>query len=428
MNTSLGHNSGASGNYQYLQPQDTLFYGSSNNNPGTQNETVAQLDYTQPLKKDIKLGVGTKFTARDINSNADVLAYQPATKSYLTDAFQSNYLNYHQKVYAVYAEIGFPISQSISAKIGSRYERTEINSFYSNAQQQVATPGYNTVVPSIFFLKKLPGNQTIKLSYSKRIERPDYRVLNPFVNTADPKNISAGNPYLQPEIGNRFELSYNKNFDKLGSLMVSAFYRTSDHDIQPYIKYYDSITIGTTVYKNASVSTNQNIGIEKDAGLSIFGDIHFSTKFAVRTNLFLFHRNTINALDAGLNSNSYNYRTNINASYQFTGTLAGEFFGNFSSARHEVQGRYPSFTSYSIALRKQFWNKKASLALMANNPFNEYVSQRVEVFGNNFASTSVRKVPFRSIGINFTWKFGKLEFKKDRGENGDNGGGAPEGN
>jgi ferric enterobactin receptor len=428
VNSSFGHYAGNSGNYQYLQPQDSLYLGTSNNNPGKENETEVQLDYTQPFKKDVKLGVGTKFTARDINSNANVLSYQPATKSYATDAYLSNYLNYPQKVYAVYAELGFPISESISAKIGSRYERTEISSFYSNAQQQVATPGYNTLVPSIFFLKKLPGNQTLKLSYSKRIERPDYRVLNPFVNTADPKNISAGNPYLQPEIGNRFELSYNKSFDKLGSFMVAAFYRTSDHDIQPYIKYYDSITIGTTVYKNASVTTNQNIGIEKDAGLSIFGDIHFNTKFAVRTNLFLFHRNTINAVDAGLNSSSFNYRTNINASYQFTGTLAGEFFGNFSSARHEVQGRYPSFTSYSIALRKQFWNKKASLALMANNPFNEYVSQRVEVFGSNFASTSVRKVPFRSIGINFTWKFGKLEFKKDRGENGDNGGGAPEGN
>ena len=358
-----------------------------------------------------------------------MLDYQPDSKNYLPDNYLSNHLDYHQKVYAFYSELNFPVAKSFEAKVGARYERTEINAYFSNAQQQANTPGYNTVVPSLYLLKHLPNNQTLKISYSKRIERPDYRALNPFLNTADPKNISAGNPYLQPEIGNRFELSYNKDLDKLGSFMVSAFYRTSNHDIQPYIKYYDSIVIGNVVYRNASVSTNENIGLEKDAGLSIFGDLHFNSKLSIRTNLFFFHRNTINAIDPGLNSNSFNYRINMNASYQFTGTLAAEFFGNFSSARHEVQGRYPSFTSYSLAIRKQFWNKKGSLALMANNPFSEYVNQRVDVFGQGFATSSVRKVPFRSVGLNFTWKFGKLEFKREH-ENGENGGGggAPEGN
>ena len=108
----------------------------------------------------------------------------------------------------------------------------------------------------------------------------------------------------------------------------------------------------------------------------------------------------------------------MNAAYQFSPTLAAEFFGNFNSARNEVQGKYPSFTTYSFAIRKQFWNKKGSLALMANNPFSEYVNQRTSLFGPNFSTNSIRKVPFRSIGINFTWKFGKLEFKKEKEENG----------
>ncbi len=429
VNSSFGHNKGTGDNYQFLQPQDTMFYGQSNINPGNDNETQLALDYTQPFKKDIKLGVGTKFTTRDIHSNASVLDFQPSSKLFVPDNYLSNYLNYHQKVYAFYAEISMPLAQTVEAKAGARYERTELDAYFSNAQQQVSTPGYNTVVPSIYLLKHLPNNQTVKISYSKRIERPDYRALNPFMNTADPKNISAGNPYLQPEIGNRFELSYNHDLGKLGSFMVAAFYRTSNHDIQPYIKYYDSILIGNVVYKNASVSTSENIGLEKDAGLSVFGDLHFNTKFSVRTNLFVFHRSTINAIDPGVNSNSFNYRVNINTSYQVSGTLAAEFFGNFSSARHEAQGKYPSFTSYSIAIRKQIWKKKGSIALMANNPFSEYVNQRVEVFGAGFATNSVRSVPYRSIGINFTWKFGKLEFKKERGDNGDGGGGgAPEGN
>jgi hypothetical protein len=89
-----------------------------------------------------------------------------------------------------------------------------------------------------------------------------------------------------------------------------------------------------------------------------------------------------------------------------------EFFGNFNSPRHEAQGKYPSFTTYSMAIRKQFWNKKGSLAFMATNPFANYVNQRTEVFGPNFFINNYRQTPFRSFSINFTWKFGGLEFKK----------------
>jgi ferric enterobactin receptor len=79
-----------------------------------------------------------------------------------------------------------------------------------------------------------------------------------------------------------------------------------------------------------------------------------------------------------------------------------------------------------MAVRKQFWNKKGSLALSAINPFARYVNQTREVFGPNFTDNSTRRVPFRSIALNFTWKFGRLEFKKEKEENKDPA--APEGN
>lgn len=424
-NSSFGNNNGTATNYQLSNPGDTLKSGTNSKNPGKENETEIQVDYTQPLKKDVNLGIGGKLNFRDITSASNVTSFQAGPKAYFFDSGLSNSLNYHQKVYAFYTELSFPVGTLFDAKIGGRYERTEINSYFSNVQQQAAPHGYNTFVPSIFFLKKLPGDQTLKLSYSKRIERPDYRDLNPFVNTNDPKNFYGGNPYLQPEIGHRIEFSYGKDFDKAGSFMITAFYRTSDHDIQPYIKFYDTLMIGNTTYYNVALSKNQNIGLEKNAGISLFADLHINTKLNMRTNIFSFVRHTINVLDPGYNSHSFNYRLNINASYQFANTLAGEFFGNFNSARHEAQGKYPSFTSYSIAIRKQFWNKKGSLALTANNIFSEYVNQRVDVFGPNFSTSSLRKVPFRSIGINFAWKFGKLEFKKDKEDNRDNGNAAP---
>ncbi len=418
-NSSQEKSKGNFSNSQLLQPQDSLYYGTYSGNPGAEKAKELQLDYTQPIAENVKVGVGGKIVIGDISSNSTVFGYRPVPKIYSYDTALSNGLDYKQHVYALYGEISFPAGKLFDTKLGGRYERTEINSFYSNAQQQAGKHGYNTFVPSIFFSKKLGENKILKLSYSKRIERPDYNDLNPYINTTDTKNISAGNPYLQPEIGHRVELSLSKNFEKAGSFMISAFYRNNNHDIQPFIVFYPSLKVGDSVYTNVSVSTRQNIGTENNMGMNAFVDLHIDSKLAIRSNLAFFKRHTINALDPGYNSNSFNYRINMNASYQFGATLAGEFFGNFNSPRNEAQGKYPSFTSYSMALRKQFWNKKGSLALSAINPFSRYVNQTTELFGPNFTVNSTRRIPFRSIALNFTWKFGRLEFKKDREENKD---------
>ncbi|MDH7459709.1 outer membrane beta-barrel family protein [Chitinophagaceae bacterium 26-R-25] len=414
VNSSLGRSQTNANNLLSLMPQDSLYYGIMNSNPGKQYETQIALDYSQPIAKKVMLGTGAKMTIMDIQSNAEVMSYQPDQKDYSHDSALSNNLDYHQKVYAAYAELSFPVMQLFDVKVGSRYERTETSSYYSNAQKNVTTPGYNTFVPSVYLSRKLGENQTIKLSYSKRIERPDYGDLNPFINTADPKNITAGNPYLKPEIGHRVELGYAHDIANGGSISVTAFYRHNLNDIQPYVKFYPTLQVGDSTYYNVSVSSRENIGTEDNTGINLFADVHPTSKLALRSNLSFFHRKIDNQIDTSQSRTSFNYRININASYQFNGTLSAEFFGNFNSARNEVQGKYPSFTTYSFAIRKMFWNKKGSLALTANNPFNEYIKQTTELYGTNFTTTSVRKIPFRSVSLNFTWKFGKLAFKKEK--------------
>ncbi len=418
---STENSTGTANNFQLLQPNDSLFYGVNSRNPGTEKDYELSIDYTQPIKEDVIWGVGADFEHFVISSNSTVNAFNPVSRAYEYDVDLSNSLNYKQNVYAVYTELSFPIGEIVEAKIGGRYERTELNSFYSNAQQQAGRTGYNMFVTSIFFMKKINEKQTLKLSYSKRIERPDYNDLNPFINTSDPKNIIAGNPNLLPEIGHRYELSYTRSFDKAGSMMLTAFYRGNENDIQPFITFYPSLKVGDSIYANVNVTMRQNIGRENNMGLNTFIEVRPNEKLSLRSNLSFFKRHTINAINKGYNSDSYNYRFNLNASYQFTGTLAGEIFGNFNSARNEAQGKYPSFTSYSFALRKQFWNKKGSIALSATNLFALYVKQRTQLFGPNFTTNSVRSFPFRSIGINFMWKFGKLEFGKDKEENRDPG-------
>lgn len=361
-NTSIDHRHARAGNFQALLPQDSVYYGINNLNKGKEGETQLSIDYSQPLAKDVMLGAGGRISFNDIQSNADVFALQPAAKSYLYDSAVSNNLDYHQKVYALYAELALPVSNWFDAKLGARYERTEISSFYSHARQQVKKPGYNTLVPSVYFSKKLTEDQSLKISYSRRIERPDYGDLNPFVNTTDPKNITAGNPYLLPELGTRYELAYSHDFGSAGSFTATAYHRINRNDIQPYVAFYPVLMIGDSAYTNVSVSTRENIGSEKNTGINLFADLHPNGKLGIRTNLFAFRRHIINGIDLAHNPTSFNYRSTINVTYEFSKTLVSEFFGSFNSARNELQGKYPSFTTYSLAMRKQFWNRKGSLA------------------------------------------------------------------
>jgi outer membrane receptor protein involved in Fe transport len=412
---SFGNNQTIARNDQYLQPIDSLIYGTRNNNPAKENEYEVKTDYTQPLTKKITLGLGGKFSGYDISSTPNSLVWDAKTKSYLYNAAFSNDLGYHQKVYAIYSELNFPVGKLFEARLGGRYERTQINAFYANAKQNIQN-GYNTLIPSIFLLKKIDEKQTIKLSFTIRINRPDYSDLNPYINASDPKNITTGNPVLKPEVWDRYEASYNNDLGKIGSFMATLFYRQSNGDIQPFIVYYPSIKVGDSTYTNVAVTTRKNIGIEENMGINFFLDLHITEKLSIRSNIITFYRQTINQVDSGYNSNTTIYRFTANAAYKFSDNLSAEFFGNYNSSHREAQGFYPSFTSYSVAIRKQFWNKNGSIALTANNFLAIYVDQQTDLYGPGFITNSIRSVPYRSIGINFTWKFGKLATKKEKSE------------
>ncbi len=424
-NTGKTNNEPVSDNVQVLLQTKEAFYGNKSQNLGIDKQSEFKIDYSEPLSDKINFDAGGKFSQSGITSDATVYSLDANSNTYYFNDYLSNRLDYKQSVYAVYSEISFPIKKIVDVKFGGRYERTEIDSYFSNAQQQIKTPGYNTFVPTIYLARKLNDNEQIRLNYSKRIERPGYWDLNPFVNTNDPKNLSTGNPYLLPEIARRVEISYNINKPGIGYFMAGIFYRKSEQDAQTFIRYYPSYQVGDTTYQDVSVMKPENIGTENNTGINIYGDLHISEAFTVRTNAALFYRYTINALNPGYNNSSMNYRLNANASYKISSTIMAEFFGNFNSPRNEAQGKYPSFTTYSFGIRKQVLNKKGSVSLTAQNPFSNYLNQETSVYGPNFRGTSFRQIPFRSFGINFTWKFGKLEFKKEREENNPNLG--PEG-
>ena len=393
---------------QIYKGQIAPYTGTTSNNPGKDRETNISIDYTHPVTEKFAIETGLKTVMQTIFSEADVLKLNTTTNQYSIDPAQSYRLNYSRKVYAAYVSGSFSIAKFLNVKSGLRLEHTDTKIDFPNT----FIPSYNSWVPSIIFSHNFENGNSLKLAYSHRIERPDYREINPFVNLADPYNISTGNPLLQPELGNNFELGFNKIFEGGGSVYISLVSRFNTDDIKPYTVFYTNYKIGDSVYKNVSVSNRQNIGLENRTGINISGSFPIGKKLTVRTNTFMSNRHVVNQLSANNVTNGFDARFNLNATYQLPKNLVLEGFGNYNTAVNNIQGKQPQFFAYTFAFRKFFMNKKMSFGFTATNPFSQYIQQVTTVTAANYISYNLRQVPYRSFGISFSYKFGKLEFKK----------------
>lgn len=329
--------------------------------------------------------------------------------NYVNNADQTYGFNYKRNIYAVYLSASASIFHNwLDVKAGVRNEYTTTNADFPG----VNIPGYNTVAPSATLSHKLSGSQSIKLSYNYRIERPDYGSINPFYNISDPHNISTGNPNLKPEVSHGLEAGYSKSFDSGANIYTGAFYRHNIDDLQGFSTQYEVLNINGRDYTNVLLTQRANIGTQTSIGANIFGSVPVTSKLNLRSNMFLASRTNINPGFASVTG--VGYRVNLNATYQFGHDLTAEGFVNYNSSQKNLQGTRPHFLFYNFAVRKQFLNKKASFGLLASNPFNKYVNQSQTTFGTGFTQLSLRQVPVQSFGFTISYKFGKLEFEKDK--------------
>lgn len=380
--------------------------GLLSNNPGKDHETDIAIDYTQPVSKGFTIEAGAKMVLENINNSV-------ATDSllnnggYVPNLGQTYAFNYRRNVYAGYLSTSFTLfNDFLDGKAGMRYERTSTTADFAGS----GIPGYNTFAPSFTLQHKLDETQSIKFSYSYRIERPDYGDLNPFFNISDPHNISTGNPLLKPEIGHNYELGYSKTFKGGANIYFAGFYRYNTNDIQSLTTYYDVLNVNGTNYSDVSLTQRFNLGSQKSLGANIYGSVPLTKKLNLRSNLQIGERT--NSTPGLTTVSGFTYRINSNVSYQFANNLTAEVFGNYNSSQKNIQSTRPVFYFYNLAVRKQFLNKNASIGLTAANPFNRYVNQKLTTYGSNFDQTAVRQIPLRSFGISLSYKFGKLEFKK----------------
>ncbi|GAB3919457.1 outer membrane beta-barrel protein [Mucilaginibacter boryungensis] len=384
------------------------------NNSGSREHTL-QLDYVHPLKK-ITVEAGAKAILRNNFSEYHREDQDPTTGVFVPNTSQTNDFDYHQDVLSVYNTYQFKLDKW-TGKIGARLEHTNINANFTSAGSAV-NPDYNNLIPSVSVQHAFKGS-SINLGYTQRIQRPGIQQLNPFIDRSNPKFINTGNPNLRPELSNTFEMNYSR-FGK-NSFNAGLSYAFSNNAIQNV----SLLQIETKGSKTDTVTntTYQNLGTNKTLGLNINMSFPITTKLSFSINGQLskiWLAGTFNGQyykNSGFTGNAFgNIAYKFNKGYRF-GISSGYFSGDVT-----LQGQSSKFIFSSYVLSKDFLDKKASISLVANNPYSKYQTFRSSSSSADFAQSSFNQNYYRNFAIRFNYKFGKLnsEIKKNqRGINND---------
>ncbi|WP_210489258.1 outer membrane beta-barrel family protein [Rufibacter aurantiacus] len=373
-----------------------------NLNDAYNEEKTFQVDYTHPFKNKHLLELGTKAILRYAESDYQLLFANPATGPFVVDPSRTNIFEYHQNVGAAYASYEFSLDKKYNFKLGSRYEYTRIDGDFTSSETSVGQK-YGNFIPSLAISRTLKNNQTVKFNYTKRIQRPQLGLLNPYENRADTFNIQVGNPNLRAEITNAYELGYSTFFKSGTSVNASFFWRQTNNSIEAY-----------TLPTEGGVNYTRfgNIGRNASYGVSLFGSTKFLQKGNISTNLNIFYSD-LESQTSLLNASnaSMMYNANINASYSFERGFSAQVFSQFNSRRVTLQGKASALAMYNIAVKKDILKKNGSISVGIDNPFSEALKQRNTFKTQNAEQVSTMYLYNRQVRVNASYKFGKINNK-----------------
>lgn len=176
---------------------------------GTNQFSTIQADYVRPFGKAGKLESGARVQLRQLENHQGNYYWDAATgKFVLIPAATSNYRN-TDNVYAAYASYGNQV-KNFGYKVGLRAESSEYEGELMDTKQIFRNDYPISLFPSLFLSQKLKKNQEVQMSYTRRINRPFFMQLIPFIDSTDQLNWTQGNPALRPEFTSSVEASYSK--------------------------------------------------------------------------------------------------------------------------------------------------------------------------------------------------------------------------
>lgn len=392
-------------NNEVFQTGSQLLYEQDvrNENDGLNLEYIGQLDYVHPFSPTIKMEAGVKSILRRIDSDYQTEVQPTDNGGFVPVPFLTDLFFYNQDVYAGYLSFNLKIAKNYGLLAGARYEHTSISGNYESAEQPAFSQNYDNLLPSITFSRSFKNFQTLKLSYSRRIQRPSLFYINPFTEISDPNNVSVGNPYLNPELVDQLELSFN-TFVKGVSLNAAVYYRETNDLIENFLTINPETQISQTSFLN--------IARDRSLGFNGFASATLKKVFTIRAGFNVFNYNAESTIDTiDLSRDAIIWNGNVSLNWKLPKEWQVETFAFFRSPRQTLQGINPSFWLISFGIRKDF-NKRFSLGLRAIDPFFRFKRFPSELRGDQFYQRSTFSIPFQSYGINLVYNFGKLDFSQ----------------
>jgi hypothetical protein len=334
----------------------------------------------------------------------------PVSQLYKTNDTLTNNFNYHQDIYSVYNSYQLKM-EKWTGKAGLRLEHTSINADFTSAGVTTA-PSYNNLIPSVSIQRSFKTS-SINFGFTQRIQRPGIFQLNPFVDRSNPTFINTGNPALKPELDNTFELTYS-NFSK-NAVNIGLSYAFSNNSIQNVSSLHVENSGGKS--DTVTYTTFENLGTNKTLGLNINTNLNITKEFTMSLNGQVNHvwlSGTFN--DKMYHNDGFTGNAFGNLRYKFNNGFALAFNAGFFSGNVNLQGSSSPFVFNQYLFSKEFFNKKFTLVLVANNPYSKFNTFRTTVNAADFYQTSYNQNYYRSFAFRLNFRFGKLnsDIKKNQ--------------
>lgn len=318
---------------------------------------VGKIDYVTPIGSKLKLETGVKGTISSFTNDVGV-QYSNDGQVWVTDPDLTAKYELDETIGAGYVSLEAPIDPKTNIKAGLRYEYTDSN-LGSEEEQDIVDRQFGSLFPTFYISRQLNENHTLNFVYGKRITRPTFNDMAPFVIFLDPYTFFSGNPAVQPAISNNFELGYSYK-----SALISLKYGIEDSSIA---NYQSEIIEGT----NKQLLYSENLKQTKTLSLTV--------SFPVTpVNWWNMYVNLSGVLQEAQRYDEFGLQTytagNISAYTSQTFTLPKAF-------TLEVTGLYvsgglfgifalKSFGSVNVGLQKKLGDNGGALRLVADNIFN----------------------------------------------------------
>jgi outer membrane receptor protein involved in Fe transport len=406
-----------------------------NSGANNNSQVTSKIDFVNPFGEDKKLEAGLRsyfnnyesyFNSFSINNNVETKL--PLSNNYkYSESVQAAYITYTGKLKSIGYQAG--LRGEYSKFTGTLIDSARKFGYeYPSSMKNI----WDALFPSLYLSKKLNETDEIQLNYSRRIRRPDFWQLNPFIDINDPLNIQQGNPELQPEFTNSLEFNYSKTFKDNSNFLGVIYYRNTRGDIT---RYSDTISAAqfeqlqnAAVDPNAILNTFINSKSVNRAGVELTLQQKLGKNFDVTPSVNLGYRKVnANQKDLDLSNEGFDWSSKLTANYKITAKNESSVFdklgfqltGDYHSPRVIPQGKRLERFDADFAMRKDLFKDKGSLTFSVNDIFN---SQRYGVIYDteSFYQETYSRRRVRSFRLTFSYKFGNSEFSLFKKNNGNN--------